>query len=282
MVEKFFDGQTPAPDGNGESEHDRELLSLASTVPVETAACMDRLDFSGALTAVWRLVNRANKYIDETMPWALAKDPSRQGRLAAVLYNLVEVIRIVTVMISPVMPTVPAKVWAQIGADPAENAQWEAVTWGGTRPGQRVAKTEGLFPRIENKENDNMDNGDKLETKNAEQAGRNFLPEISIEDFARIDLRVAEVIACEKVEKADKLLKLELKTGEETRTVVAGVAKHYSPAEMIGRKVILVANLKPAQVRGITSQGMILAASQGDTLEVLTVTKDLPAGSKVK
>lgn len=296
MIEKYFEQKIPAPGNNSDDEYSRDLLAMAAAVPAEAAASMDRLDFSSALSAVWRLINRANKYIDETMPWALAKEPTQREKLATVLYNLVEVIRIVTVMISPVMPTVPEKVWTRIGADPAENAGWEAVAWGRTKPGQHVVKAAGLFPRIENKENEQMDQADKAETtdnnngensgsggvKNVGQTGPQFLPEISIEEFARIDLRVAEVITCEKVEKADKLLKMQVRVGEETRTVVAGIAKNYAPEEMVGKKVILVANLKPAQLRGITSQGMILAASQGDTMEVLTVTKDLPPGSKVK
>ena len=296
MIEKYFEQKIPAPGNNSDDEYSRDLLAMAAAVPAEAAASMDRLDFSSALSAVWRLINRANKYIDETMPWALAKNPTQREKLATVLYNLVEVIRIVTVMISPVMPTVPEKVWTRIGADPAENAGWEAVAWGRTKPGQHVVKAAGLFPRIENKENEQMDQADKAETtdnnngensgsggvKNVGQTGPQFLPEISIEEFARIDLRVAEVITCEKVEKADKLLKMQVRVGAETRTVVAGIAKNYAPEEMVGKKVILVANLKPAQLRGITSQGMILAASQGDTMEVLTVTKDLPPGSKVK
>lgn len=317
MIEKYFAKAVPAPGTAEESEYDRDLLALAAAVPSETSGCMDRLDFSGALTVVWRLVNRANKYIDETMPWALAKDPAQRERLAKVLYNLVEVIRIVTVMVSPVMPTVPPKVWTQIGADPEENSGWEATAWGRTRPGQNVAKAEGLFPRIENRENDVTDkhaaadkNNTADETDKADKTDQADKPgnkaaanggnaggdaavaagkaaaasagEISIEDFARIDLRVAEVTACEKVEKADKLLKLQLKVGEESRTVVAGIAKSYTPEEMVGKKVIIVANLKPAQLRGITSQGMILAASSDDMMEVLTVSKDLPSGSRVK
>jgi len=298
MVEKFFAGIIPAPANQEKYDYDRDLLAVAAAVPVEAAGCMDRLDFAGALTAVWRLVNRANKYIDETMPWTLAKDPAHKERLASVMYNLVEAIRIVTVMISPVMPSLPEQVWAQIGADPAENGKWEAVTWGQTRPGQKVTKAQALFPRIEYKENDIMDNkidnnqdnkaGNTMDSKTDNKAGNTMIPkpdyktEISIEDFAKIDLRVAEVIACEKVEKADKLLKLEIKIGEETRTVVAGIAKSYLPEELVGKKVIVVANLKPAQLRGITSCGMILAASHGDTMEVLTITKELPSGSRVK
>ncbi len=275
MVEKYRQGVVPAPAESG--EYDEELLSLAAAVGGEAAQYMDKMDFANALAVVWSLVNRANKYIDETMPWLLAKDADKADRLATVLYNLVEVIRIVTVMITPAMPTLPGKVWAQIGVRPEENATWEAVAWGGTKPGQKVSKQEGLFPRIETK-GEKVDNNKQQKQEKQEAVSE----EISIEDFAKLDLRVAEVVACEKVEKADKLLKLEVKVGEETRTIVSGIAKSYRPEEMIGKKVILVANLKPAKLRGIVSHGMLLAASNEDELEVLTLTKDLPSGSRVK
>lgn len=283
MIEKYFAGQIPQPQTSG--DYDDDLMALAKTITLEAAALMDKLDFSAALASIWRLVNRANKYIDETMPWALAKDDSQKGRLATVMYNLAEVIRLVTVMVTPVMPTIPEKVWAQTGADPKENSSWSATAWGLTRPGQRVSKAGSLFPRIENKEttggDEKVSNNETTPEKEPAQEVA-ALEEISIEDFAGIDLRVAEVVACEKVEKADKLLKLEIKVGAETRTIVSGIAKHYEPQELVGKKVIVVANLKPAKLRGIVSQGMLLAASEGDTLEVLTVTKDLPSGSKVK
>jgi len=253
-------------------------------------------------------VNRANKYIDETMPWALAKDPARQGRLGTVLYNLLETIRVVTVMITPAMPELPAKVWAQTGADAAANTAWTATKWGQTQAGQKVSKGAALFPRIEYKEEkanmteaaakaggvnttangDVTANGKTTEqvsvqvTGNANNANAEGKAEITIEDFAKIDLRVAEVLACEKVENTEKLLKLEIKIGDEVRTIVSGIAKHYTPEEMVGKKVIVVANLKPTKLRGILSKGMLLAASNEDTLEVLTVEKELPTGSRVK
>ncbi len=293
MIEKYFGGIVPAPQGV-EGEYDQELLRLAETTPQEAAGYYEKLDFANALATVWRLINRANKYIDETMPWALAKDPARKERLGTVLYNLLETIRLVTVMLTPAMPEIPPLVWAQIGADPAQNETWEATQWGQTRTGQQVTKGAALFPRIDVKERQAADasgaQGEKTTTPEAhaapgakakEQAGENA-HEITIEDFAKIDLRVAEVIACEKVENTEKLLKLEIKLGAEVRTIVSGIAQHYTPEEMIGKKVIVVANLKPAKLRGILSQGMLLAASQGDTLEVLTLEKDLPTGSRVK
>lgn len=278
MIEKYFAGRIPAPQEQG--DFDEDLRNLASSIPNEAAALMDKLDFAAALTAIWRIVNRANKYIDETMPWSLAKDPVKQGRLATVMYNLAEVIRIVTIMITPVMPTLPEKVWAQLGNESVVNNNWEAVAWGGTQPGQQVKKMEPLFPRIETKELTAVEQENK-EVIVEKPVSTPLVEEISIDDFARIDLRIAEVLACEKVEKADKLLKLEIKVGEETRTIVSGIAKHYTPEEMVGKKVVIVANLKPVKLRGIMSQGMILAASEGDILEVLEA-KDIPSGGRVR
>jgi methionyl-tRNA synthetase len=285
MVEKYFGGIVPAPNCAG--DYDNELLELAATVPHEVANYMDKLDFSSALGIIWRLVGRANKYIDETMPWALAKDPEAKDRLGTVLYNLLECIRIVTVMITPVMPTLPEQIWKQLGVSSAENEYWTATSWGGMKPGQKVSKTQALFPRIEWKDIYNEIPNDSLPVSNEISPAKSEVPsllteEITIDDFAKLDLRVAEVLTCVKVEKADKLLKLEVRIGEEKRTIVAGVAKFYKPEEMVGKKVIVVANLKPVKLRGIVSQGMVLAASNGDILEALTVTQDLPPGSRVK
>ncbi len=282
MIEKYFSGVIPAPEVPG--EHDEELISLAKEVAQEAKGYMDKLDFANALTSIWKLVNRANKYIDETMPWLLAKDEAKKGRLGTVLYNLVEAIRYVTLMIAPVMPTIPDKVWAQIGAAAEENKDWSDLVWGQTKQGQKVSKRDAIFPRIDIKEKQqgNKEEKPKVKKSKEEQKIEPQKEEITIEDFAKLDLRVAEVVACEKVEKTDKLLKLEVKLGDEVRTIVSGIAKHYTPEELVGKKIVMVANLKPAKLRGITSQGMILAASQGDILEVISVDKDLPGGSRIK
>jgi len=300
MIEKYCAGKVPAPE-EAQGQFDQELLSLAAKIPQEAAGYYDQMDFANALTSIWELVNRANKYIDETMPWILAKDEKQKGRLNTVLYNLLEVIRIVTVMIAPAMPSLPEKVWAQIGLKDVSALSWTETEWGKTRPGQVVCKGKSLFPRIEVKENEAVTAGEGMsktqtavqkakeqntqeQTGTIKQSGEKPMEstQISIEDFAKIDLRVAEVIACEKVEKADKLLKLEIKIGEEKRTIVSGIAQHYTPEELVGKKIIVVANLQPAKLRGIVSEGMLLAASNGDTLEVVTLEKDLPTGSKVK
>ncbi|KJS79804.1 MAG: methionyl-tRNA synthetase [Peptococcaceae bacterium BICA1-8] len=280
MVDKYFGGIIP--EGNVPGQFDDELKALAAKVPEEAEGYIENLDFANALTAIWKLISRANKYIDETMPWVLAKDEAQKGRLGTVLYNLLEAIRISTTLLIPAMPDTPARVGEQIGFD-LNNGKWDdAKVWGLIKPGTKVNKKEAIFPRIDPKilEEDSV----QVEEKTEEKAFvvEPLKEEITIDDFAKLDLRIIEVINCEKVEKADKLLRLEVKMGDETRTIVSGIAKHYDPQELIGKKLILVANLKPVKLRGIMSQGMILAASTDDILEVLTINKDLPSGSKVK
>lgn len=274
MIAKYFDGVIPQGDAKG--EYDDDLLALAAKVPTEVEGYIENMDFANALATIGKLINRANKYIDETMPWILAKDESQKARLGTVLYNLLESIRIATILLMPAMPSIAGKVGEQIGYD-FNNVKWdEAKTWGLITPGNKVVKKDALFPRVDPK---------ILQEEIPQPVEPKIEPiqeEITIEDFAKLDLRVVEVINCEKVKKADKLFKLEVKLGDEVRTIVSGIAKHYEPQELIGKKVILVANLKPVKLRGITSQGMILAASQDEVLEVLTVNKDLPTGSKVK
>ncbi len=285
MIKKYFGGTLQRADVNEAVDEDLKAMVLQTPHEVETA--MDKLEISTALAEIWKLVSRTNKYIDETMPWSLAKDPAKADRLQTVMYNLMETIRCITVMVSPFMTRFPAKVWPQIGiAYQPELYTWESIQqWGGMPDRVTVQTGEILFPRIDPKsldipqqaeENPSEDNKED-QTQKAEE---NY---ITIDDFAKIDLRVAKVIAAEKVPKADKLLKLQLELGGSTRTVVSGIAKQYTPEDIIGQKVIVVANLKPAKLRGIMSEGMILAASSDDNsdLEVLTLVKDLPTGSRV-
>lgn len=287
MVNKFIGGTVVAP-GEG-TEFDQELIDLAQTVPGEVEALIEKLEFSNALASIWKLVNKANKYIDDAAPWALNKNPEDKEKLSTVLYNLVEAIRMTTVMCTPFMPTVPEKVWAQLGISEVKEIQnWDSLQWGKFPAGTQINRGEPIFPRIDIKElekeqaeAESAKEETKVEEKAVEAAFDPILPEITIDDFAKVDLRVAEVVACEKVKKADKLLQLTVKVGEETRTVVSGIAQHYSPDDMIGKKVILVANLKPAKLRGIESRGMILAASHDGNLEVVTID-DITAGGRVK
>lgn len=295
MVEKYFGGTVrPAVDSD---EFDKDLIRVAGEVLEEYEQAMEKYELSNALGAVWRLINRANKYIDETAPWILSKDETKQVRLASVMYNLMEVIRLVTILVSPFMPKLPARIWEQTGLAGDDNVtNWEsAKKWGGYPAGTIVKRGEALFPRIV-REVEPVETNTKEDQKTEvvkEPTQKTAVPEpvqkeeetyITIEDFAKIDLRVAEIIRAEKVEKADKLLKLEVAVGEGKRTVVAGIAKHYAPEELVGRKIIIVANLKPTKLRGIMSEGMILAASEGENLGILTVDpgKAVPSGAKAK
>ncbi|ATW26466.1 methionine--tRNA ligase [Candidatus Formimonas warabiya] len=285
MVNKFLGGIVVAP-GEG-TEFDEELVRLAKAIPGQVEELLDQMEFSNALALIWKLVNKANKYIDDAAPWSLNKDPQGREKLGTVLYNMVEVLRLTTVMCTPFMPSVPEKVWTQLGMiDHKEVQSWDSLVWGRFPAGTAINRGEPIFPRIDLKEMGNEEElpqkqaspGKSLKEEGKPEEFEPALPEITIEDFGKIDLRVAEVLACEKVEKADKLLKLSLKVGEEVRTVVSGIAQHYRPDEMVGKRVILVANLKPVKLRGIESKGMILAASQGGKLEVITVESVEPGG----
>ena len=290
MVDKYFAGIVPAP--IEEDILDNELKELALATAPKAAAHFDKLAFSEALSAIWQLVGRANKYIDETAPWVLAKDESKKARLGTVLYNLMEVIRIATVLSSPAMPLLSGKVSEQIGMDLTHAVWADGEKWGLTVPGAKVEKKDAIFPRIDPKSLDlpaEEAHAVKNEPKKAketkkEAAADEAKAEIEYDDFAKLDLRVAEVLTCEKVENADKLLKFTLKVGEETRTVVSGIAKFYAnPAELVGKKLVLVANLKPKKIRGIMSHGMLLSAATADDsmLELVQITGETPNGSTV-
>jgi len=299
MIEKYFDGMVPPP-GVGDPL-DQELESLAHSVVGETMDQLERLELSNALTTIWKLVGRCNKYIDETAPWSLAKNQEHRARLGTVIYNLAESIRVITILASPFMPVFPGKVWTQLGlAGQMDLQTWESASrWGSLPPGTKVKRGQAVFPRVEKREPVAVEaeaeagkqpSGGLTKAGQPSQAGdgapaengRGIGEEISIEEFARIDLRVAKIVASKKVEKADKLLELELEVAGKTRTIVSGIAKHYSPEELVGKRIVLVANLKPGKVRGILSEGMLLAASDEDNLEVLFVDKEIASGSRVK
>lgn len=280
MIDKYFGGIVPAP---GASEAlDDELRTLALSIGDDAAACLDKLDFPGALSVIWQLVSRANKYIDETAPWVLAKDEAQKERLGTVLYNLLEALRIATIFITPFMPLVPGKVSEQIGYDLTGCTWADGSQWGVIAPGTKVCKKDAIFPRIDPKslELPAAPAAKEPAPKAAEPAPAEApaaKPEITYDDFAKLDLRVVEVLECTKVEKADKLLQFKLKMGEEIRTVVSGIAKFYDdPASLVGKKLILVANLKPKKIRGIVSHGMLLSAAADDDsiLEVLQATRE--------
>lgn len=286
MVDKYFGGIVPEP--LEEEALDSELKELALATAPKAAAHFDKLAFSEALSAIWQLVGRANKYIDETAPWVLAKDESKKARLGTVLYNLMEVIRIATVLSAPAMPLLSGKVSEQIGMDLTHAVWADGEKWGLTVPGAKVEKKDAIFPRIDPKSLD-LPTEEEPAPKKAQKATKaahaeETKAEIEYDDFAKLDLRVAEVLACEKVENADKLLKFTLKVGEETRTVVSGIAKFYAePEKLVGKKLVLVANLKPKKIRGIMSHGMLLSAATADDsmLELVQITGETPNGSTV-
>ncbi|WP_341876055.1 methionine--tRNA ligase [Defluviitalea saccharophila] len=293
MVDKYFNGTLPL--GKKATTYDEELKTLAQATVSKVEEYMEKLLFSDALTEIWNLIRRANKYIDETQPWVLAKDEDKKDELANVLYNLGEILRIVSIIIEPFMPTTPRKVWEQLSLEEGENTTWDsAKVWGRLPQDFTVKKGEILFPRIDMKvELEKLEEAQnkareesvaKAEEKKEEKAEEKQETEfISIEDFAKLDLRIGEVLQCEKVEKADKLLKSQIKIGNEVRQIVSGIAKYYTPEEMVGKKVIVVCNLKPVKLRGILSEGMILAASdENGNLVLASTDKDIESGAKVK
>ena len=289
MVEKYFDGVVPA---HGEwNDIDRLLIALAEGTPSRVKKHMDELQFSVALQDIWQLIGECNRYIDQNMPWVLAKTEEGRERLKTVMYVLCESIRIVAILIAPTMPRTPARIFEQLGVSDPALCSFESTSRFGVLPaGGRVQKGEALFPRIDIKK----ELADIVPTPaaqpapepkpNAEKAQDDGL--ITIDDFARVRLRAARVTAAEKVEGADKLLKLTLSlgAGEPERTVVSGIAKFYTPEEMVGKQVVVVANLRPAKLRGIRSEGMILCASdaQDKTLKLVTVEPGVEDGADIR
>ena len=286
MVFKYFDGKL-SPDRAAEPV-DEELISMAKALRDNVDKYIDETQLNNALAEIFKVISRANKYIDETAPWVLAKDESKRARLATVLYNLLESIRISTTLLSCFMPATMPKVWEQIGADASLITYENAGKFGVLPADVTVKKGEVLFPRLDiEKETEELNaillkNAPKSE-EDADKA--NLAPigdTIKIDDFAKIDLRVAEVKACEKVPKAKKLLCLQLDDGFGTRQVVSGIAKWYAPEDLVGKKIIVVANLAPAKLCGVESNGMIVAADVGEDARVIFVDKDIPNGSKLR
>ena len=287
MVLKYFDGTLPTEKQSG--DFDEELIKTVTGLRAAVDEAVENTQLNVALAEIFKAVSAANKYIDDTAPWVLAKDEANKPRLAAVLYNLLEAIRIITTLLSCFMPTTMPKAWEQIGAAADDITYENAAKFGVLPANVTVHKGDVLFPRIDvEKEIDELNaliaaNAPKTDAADEDKA--NLLPiseTISIDDFCKVDLRVAEVKECEKVPKAKKLLKLQLDDGFGTRQVVSGIAKWYAPEDLIGKKVIVVANLSPAKLCGVESQGMIVAADVGEDARVIFVDKDIPNGSKLR
>ena len=283
MSNKYFGGVVENKGVEGDVDADFKKVVLEA--PVKAAEKMDKLRVADAITEIFALFKRSNKYIDETMPWALAKDEAQQDRLATVLYNLIEAINIGASLLEPFMPETSAKILAQINGVP--RAFDDMTEFGKYQSGNKVVeKPEILFARMDQKEV--MEKVKEIEeAQKAEVQGEKYpevekKPEITIDDFDKIQIQVGEVIKCEPVKKAKKLLVSQIKIGAETRQIVSGIAKYYKPEEMVGKKVAVITNLKPCKLCGVESQGMILAAGDDEgNLSVVTVDKDIVAGSEI-
>lgn len=299
MIGQYFDGVIPSPDKTEAVDDELKQFALSTVKAVDEE--MNKFDTSKALTHIFDLLGRANKYIDETAPWVLNKEGNTQ-RLKTVMFNLSEAIRFAAVLLTPFLPQTPSKIYKSFPFDESQKTLDSLKTFGSKKTaGVKVEQNEALYARLDvpkvlkemetlaaaNKEKSNADNksdgnnkevkavsGDKIE-------GTADINQISIEDFAKVELKVGEIITAEKVENADKLLKFSVKVGEETRTIVSGIAKYYSPEELIGKEVVVVANLKPAKLKGIMSEGMLLCAVDGDKVVLITPMVKVNSGSKV-
>ncbi len=293
MVEKYFDATIPSPATQGAP--DDELIAACVSMPFEVDACMDKLLVPEAMEQIWKVVQRANKYIDETAPWALAKTEEGMARLQTVLYNLCEAIRYIAVELQPFLTKTPPQIFAKIGVTDAALQTFDSLARFGALPaGTRVDKGEALFARIDiPKELAAMDAiieeqicqaAQKQEKEHMEHENVVSIAQIGIEEFEKVELKIGRVVACEKVAKADKLLCSRIDLGEEQpRTIVSGIAKWYTPEEMIGKQVVVVTNLKPVKLRGIESQGMVLCASDADgNLSLISPIAPMAAGSEVR
>ena len=283
MQNKYFDGVIAAP--ADKEPLDDEISSLALKTVAEVDRCFDEYKISDATENILTLARRLNKYIDETTPWALAKDESKKGRLGTVLYNLLEGIRFLAVLLTPFMPDTAEKIFEQIGTN--ERSYESLKAFGTLKSGEKVGTPTPLFNRIDGEKLIEELTAKQKEQQKAEKKMINSLEgvaEIGIDDFAKVELRVAEVKSCEKVPKAKKLLKLTLDDGTgKDRTVASGIAKWYAPEDLVGKKVVVVANLKPAVLCGVESNGMILAADcSEDDVKVVFVDKSMPNGSKIR
>jgi len=293
MTNKYFDGEIMAP-----SEHesiDDELISLALETPLKVEKKMDELRVSDAIDEIFTLLRRSNKYVDETQPWVLGKDESKKARLGTVLYNLLESIRIAAVLLEPFLPETAQKIYKQINTDKTD---WDSLAqFNGMVPGQKVGTPEILFARIDaakkmeeiikiNEAKKEAEAPTEVKKEEAKEVKEEVVEAeddglISIDDFAKIDLRVAEIAKAEKHPDADKLLILQLKLGDEVRQVVSGIAKYYEPQDLVGKKIVMVYNLKPVKLRGVDSNGMILAAQKGKKLTLISTLEDIPDGAKL-
>jgi methionyl-tRNA synthetase len=276
MALKYGDGKAPAPDAP--ADEDRILIETASRAVQEVEACFEDLALHKALMAVWEFINVTNKYIVEREPWTLAKDPANKARLGTIIYNLMESLRVIAVFITPFMPQSAKKIMDQIGIADMTGQNFDSLRrWGGLPTGSALTRGESLFPRVELRKEEKMES--KMDAKKTEMPA--IKPEISYEDFEKVDLRVGKVLAAEAVPKSSKLLKLKIDIGEE-RTIVAGMGKDYKPEEIVGKNIVVIVNLKPTKLMGVESHGMLLAADTDAGLTLVGFDRDPKTGARIR
>lgn len=278
MINKYFDGEIPSV--GEETEFDADLADTCLRAAKKTEECMDKLRVADAMDCIWEIVNRANKYIDETMPWALAKGDDGREKLKTVMYNLIEAIRFITSLLGSFMPDTQTAIAKQTGAAELE---WESLEcFGMTKPGVKVGAAEPLFVRLDPEK--------KLAELEAELAPQPkeekveiapFKENVTIDDFGKLDIRVGKVVVCEKVPKSSKLLRFELEVGSERRQILSGIAKYYKPEDLIGKNVLFIANFPPRKMMGYESNGMILSAEHDGKLVVTSTLDDIQSGAEI-
>ncbi|MDE0040418.1 MAG: methionine--tRNA ligase, partial [Candidatus Poribacteria bacterium] len=276
LVSKNFDG---IPEPTAPDSLDNEVVQMAADTVSEVDSLMNQLAFDMALEVIWEFVRRVNRYIHQTQVWTLAKSEETKSRMGTILYNSMEALRVIAVLISPFVPATASRICRQIGLDDSSEVQELATVaqWGGLQSGLSVGKPEPIFPRVETKKRKTRDKTSDVQAPQPEEVRL-----ISIDEFQNLDLRVATVVEAEKIPQADKLLKLQVDLGDEKRQMVAGIAEHYAPDALIGKQVIVVVNLQPAKIRGIESQGMVLAAAGEKDLALGTFEKHVPPGTRVR
>ncbi len=295
MIDKYFSGKLPAD--REATEFDASLAETAAAVTAKVDELLDKMLFTDALTEIWTLIRRANKYVDETQPWILAKNESQKAKLANALYNLAEAIRIVSILIQPFMPHSPKKIWEQLGINDEAVLTWDSAKVWGSLPAEIVIKKgDVIFPRIDMKKElaeleaamkeaqaASVANQMKAAEEAAEEPAEETVPEISIDDFDKVCLKVGTVVACEKMKGSKKLLKSQIKIGNETRQILSGISPNYTPEDMVGKKVVVLTNLPPRKMMGEESNGMILVAEdENGELSIVSVDKpDFADGSSI-
>jgi methionyl-tRNA synthetase len=279
MTKKYFDGIVPAP--AEQTELDADLKSTVLNGVAKARELMAAYHIADSLDELFAALRRANKYIDETTPWILAKNEADRARLGTVIYNLLETVRIAAVVLTPYIPATAERIFEQLGTDKKDYSTVSA--FGALESGKPLGEASTLFARVDEKKLFEEIEAKRAAAEAAEQSAPEVerLPEIAIDDFAKVELRVAEIVECEPVPKAKKLLKLKVDLGYETRQVVSGIAKFYKPEDLIGKKIVLVANLAPAKLCGVESEGMLLASGE-ETVRVIFLDPETPLGERVR